>query len=75
MPADSEIATASSAFCVALRYRPAAVSDSAQVSRTSNRPCASSLFGYVYVSENGGLSWRKLDREFGEARAIAWLPH
>ncbi len=40
-----------------------------------DRLVANSLFGYVYVSENGGLSWRKLDREFGETRAIAWLPH
>ena len=40
-----------------------------------DRIVANSLFGYVYVSEDGGLSWQKLEREFGEIRAIAWLPH
>ncbi|MYD73282.1 MAG: hypothetical protein F4Y11_03220, partial [Chloroflexi bacterium] len=32
---------------------------------------AASLYGYVYLSEDGGDSWRKLDREFGEIRALA----
>ncbi len=32
---------------------------------------AASLYGYVYLSEDGGTSWRKLDREFGEIRALA----
>lgn len=40
-----------------------------------DRIVANSLFGHVYVSEDGGLAWRKLEREFGEVRAIAWLPH
>ena len=40
-----------------------------------DRIVANSLFGYVYVSEDGGLTWHKLEREFGEVRAIAWLPH
>ena len=30
-----------------------------------------SLFGYVYLSEDGGQNWRKLDREFGEVRSVA----
>ena len=29
-----------------------------------------SLFGYVYLSEDGGQNWRKLDREFGEVRSV-----
>ena len=32
---------------------------------------AATLYGYVYLSEDGGDSWRKLDREFGEVRALA----
>ena len=40
-----------------------------------DRLVANSLFGYVYVSEDGGLTWSKVEREFGEIRAIAWLPH
>ena len=32
---------------------------------------AATLYGYVYLSEDGGDSWRKLDREFGEIRALA----
>ena len=31
---------------------------------------AATLYGYVYLSEDGGDSWRKLDREFGEIRAL-----
>ena len=30
-----------------------------------------SLFGYVYVSEDGGDTWSKLKKEFGEIRALA----
>ena len=30
-----------------------------------------SLYGYVYLSEDGGERWRKLDKEFGEIRAVA----
>ena len=36
---------------------------------------AVSLFGYVYVSEDGGDSWRKLKKEFGEIRSVAVLPN
>ena len=33
------------------------------------------LMGEVYSSEDGGSSWRKLDREFGDLRALAWTPN
>lgn len=33
---------------------------------------ASSVSGQVYRSANGGTSWQKLAREFGEIRALAW---
>ncbi len=36
---------------------------------------AFTLFGEVYSSEDAGESWRKIEREFGEIRAIAWLPN
>lgn len=29
----------------------------------------------VFRSRDGGESWRKIEREFGEIRAIAWLPN
>jgi photosystem II stability/assembly factor-like uncharacterized protein len=35
---------------------------------------ASSVSGQVYRSLDGGASWRKLTREFGEIRALAWAP-
>ncbi|HZZ77983.1 MAG TPA: hypothetical protein VFE62_05675 [Gemmataceae bacterium] len=35
---------------------------------------ASSVSGQVYRSEDGGASWVKLPREFGEIRALAWTP-
>ncbi len=35
---------------------------------------ANSLFGYVYVSRDAGATWDKLEREFGEVRALAWVP-
>jgi photosystem II stability/assembly factor-like uncharacterized protein len=35
---------------------------------------ATSLFGQVYVSDDDAASWRKLDREFGEIRAISLTP-
>ncbi len=35
---------------------------------------AASLYGYLYLSEDGGDTWRKLDREFGEVRALALTP-
>jgi len=36
---------------------------------------ASSFYGYLYVSDNGGDSWRKLPRELTEIRSVAWLPN
>ncbi len=36
---------------------------------------ATSLHGYVYASRDGGDSWQKLRLEFGEVRALAWLPN
>ncbi len=36
---------------------------------------ANSLHGYVYTSTDGGASWEKVEREFGEIRAIAWTPN
>src|SRR5262249_33317756 len=35
---------------------------------------ASSVSGEVYRSADGGASWTKLRREFGEIRALAWTP-
>jgi len=35
---------------------------------------ASSISGEVYRSTDGGVCWRKLAREFGEIRALAWTP-
>jgi hypothetical protein len=35
---------------------------------------ASSVSGQVYHSTDGGTSWEKLEREFGEIRALAWAP-
>ena len=36
---------------------------------------ANSLNGYVYTSSDGGESWKKLKQEFGEIRALAWMPN
>ena len=36
---------------------------------------AASLYGYLYISEDGGDSWRKLKKEFGEIRAVAVMPN
>jgi photosystem II stability/assembly factor-like uncharacterized protein len=33
-----------------------------------------SVSGEVYRSTDGGASWEKLEREFGEVRALAWAP-
>jgi hypothetical protein len=33
-----------------------------------------SVSGYVYRSSDGGQRWEKLPNEFGEIRAILWLP-
>jgi hypothetical protein len=35
---------------------------------------AASRYGYLYRSDDGGDSWRKLWREFGEVSSIAWVP-
>jgi photosystem II stability/assembly factor-like uncharacterized protein len=35
---------------------------------------AASVSGEVYRSEDGGKAWQKLQREFGEIRALAWGP-
>jgi photosystem II stability/assembly factor-like uncharacterized protein len=35
---------------------------------------ASSVSGEIYRSTDGGASWVKLKREFGEIRALAWTP-
>jgi amidase len=36
---------------------------------------AASIYGYVYVSEDGGDSWQKRQREFGEIRSLAVMPN
>ena len=36
---------------------------------------ANSLNGYIYTSRDGGDSWQKVAREFGEVRAVAWVPN
>ena len=36
---------------------------------------ANSLHGYVYTSTDGGDSWNKVAQEFGEIRAVAWVPN
>ena len=41
----------------------------------ANLIVAASLFGYLYVSEDGGDTWRKLPKEFGEVRSVAVLPN
>jgi photosystem II stability/assembly factor-like uncharacterized protein len=35
---------------------------------------AASRYGYLYRSDDGGDSWRKLWREFGEVSAVLWVP-
>ena len=35
---------------------------------------ASSVNGQLYRSTDGGASWHRLPREFGEIRALAWTP-
>ena len=35
---------------------------------------AASRYGYLYRSDDGGDSWRKLWREFGEVSSILWIP-
>jgi len=36
---------------------------------------ANSMYGYLYVSTDGGISWRKLRRELSEIRGLACLPN
>ena len=36
---------------------------------------AASLYGYVYTSEDGGESWEKARKEFGEIRTVAVMPN
>jgi photosystem II stability/assembly factor-like uncharacterized protein len=36
---------------------------------------AASLYGYLYASDDGGDSWRKLSKEFGEVRTVAVTPN
>ena len=48
------------------------------ISSHTERPnviVAASIFGYVYLSEDGGDSWQKLQKEFGEVRSVALLPN
>jgi photosystem II stability/assembly factor-like uncharacterized protein len=40
-----------------------------------NTVVTNSLFGYVYVSTDGGDSWRKVPRELSEIRSVAWMPN
>jgi photosystem II stability/assembly factor-like uncharacterized protein len=35
---------------------------------------ASTVSGQVFRSTDGGTTWSKLAREFGEIRALAWTP-
>jgi photosystem II stability/assembly factor-like uncharacterized protein len=35
---------------------------------------AASVSGEIYRSTDAGMIWEKLDREFGEIRALAWAP-
>jgi len=35
---------------------------------------AASRYGYLYRSDDGGNSWRKLWREFGEVSSVLWVP-
>jgi photosystem II stability/assembly factor-like uncharacterized protein len=36
---------------------------------------ANSLHGYLYLSTDSGDSWTKVRREFGEIRAVTWVPN
>ena len=35
---------------------------------------AASRYGYLYQSEDGGSSLRKLSREFSEVSSVHWVP-
>jgi hypothetical protein len=45
------------------------------VSFANNIIVANSLHGYVCVSTDAGDRWTKVRREFGEIRAMAWMPN
>lgn len=40
-----------------------------------NLVLCNSHYGEVFCSEDAGDSWRKLEREFGEIRPVAWTPN
>jgi photosystem II stability/assembly factor-like uncharacterized protein len=40
-----------------------------------NAIVAASLYGYIYVSDDGGESWQKMRKEFGEVRSVALMPN
>ncbi|HJY82070.1 MAG TPA: hypothetical protein VKK81_13435 [Candidatus Binatia bacterium] len=40
-----------------------------------NRIVASSHYGQLFVTNDGGDSWVKLRREFAEIRSLAWMPN
>ena len=39
-----------------------------------NLVLASSLYGQLFCSHDGGDSWQKVRQEFSEVRALAWMP-
>ncbi|HEY2331485.1 MAG TPA: hypothetical protein VGH94_06165 [Acidimicrobiales bacterium] len=39
------------------------------------RVVTNSHYGELYVSEDAGASWRKLDRELTDVRVVTWLPN
>jgi len=40
-----------------------------------DRIVAFTLFGDVFVSDDAGASWRRIERAFGEVRCAAWVPN
>ena len=40
-----------------------------------NRLICGSRFGEIYTSPDGGDTWHKIKKEFGDLRSIAWLPN
>ena len=49
--------------------------DSPSIASRPDVIVANSLHGYVYTSTDGGDSWNKVAQEFGEIRAVAWVPN
>ena len=39
-----------------------------------DRVLASSIYGQLFCSNDGGDSWRKVRQEFSEVRSLAWMP-